>query len=176
MERKELLSKAEELGLEFPKNISSAKLADMVEEAGFAAKDSAYEKPVDTDGEVVKVEKVKENKPKIAPAMAANRLIRCIITPMADDMRDIPSEMYSVGRSTTGFIKKVVKFNKETREPIAILRHLKGKTRLVQVDTKKPGVKKLERMPAFNIQVIPELPIEVIERELAEAKGRKKAK
>ena len=173
MARNELFEKADELGVEYKKNESTEVIQAKIEEAEIAAKAEGYEKPVKTE------DKKEEDKPKtpvtksgkeVSPILAANRMVRCIITPLAESLKGQSSEMYSVGTSATGFVKKVVVFNRETIEPLIVVKHLKGKTMTMQVDTNTPGVAELKRVPAFNIQVLPDYTEEELEELMAKSK------
>jgi len=158
MERKDKIAKAEDMGLEFPKNISNDKLDEIIEEAEMLAKEAAYEKPAEKPAEVKKVDKATARKQALL-------MKRCIITPLDERMRTAPSELYSVGNKNIGFIKKVVRFGVETLEPMIVINNLKEKKALVQQTTVVNGKPKTtKRMgSAFAIEILPDLTKEEIE-------------
>lgn len=163
MDRKEQLAKATELGLEFPKNITDSKLADIIEEAEMLAKEAQFEKPAPKPKEAKKVDKVSARKEALL-------MKRVIITPLDERMRTSPSELYSVGNKNIGFIKKVVRFGVETLEPQIILNALKEKRTLIQQTTVINGkpVTRKRQGAAFAIEYLPDLTKE----ELEELKGK----
>ena len=125
----ELKEEAKSLGLEIKGNPKKEELEELIriakEEALFAAKEATYEKPVVT-------EEAKKAPAKADVRKEAMKMSKVIITPLDERMREMPSEMYSVGNSKAGFIKKVVRFNEPTWEPQIILDMLKEKTALIQ--------------------------------------------
>lgn len=180
MARNELFEKADSLGVKYKKNekteIIEARIAEAEDAKNIEEKASGYLDPEPKDdvenNDEPKLEKTEPAKKEasVPPRLAANRMVRCIINPLSDSMKGINSEMYSVGTGKTGFVKKVVRFNEETLEPLIIVKHLKGKKMLIQSDGKSEGSVKLKNLPAFNITVLPDY----TEKELEElfAKGR----
>ena len=166
MERKELIAKAEDMGLEFKGNISTVKLEDLIENAEMEAKANSYEMPNEESKAQVKTE-VKAVKTKASARQEALLLSKVIITPLDERMRDMPSEMYSVGNKNVGFIKKVVRFGVPTLEPKIILDMLREKKALIQSKTTgpkgQPTIKK-RMSPAFSIETL-----EITEEDLADA-------
>jgi len=159
MERKELIAKAEDLGLEFPSNISTIKLEEKVEAAEMAAKEATYDKPASkTEGTVPKVDKGSLRR-------EALRMRHCIITPLDERQRTLPSEMYSVGNKNLGFIKKVVTFGRPTLEPQIIIDNLKERKALIQQTQMVKGVPKTTKREgsAFAIEMLPDLTKEEFE-------------
>jgi len=173
MDRQEMMARAEELGLEFKKNISNADLEKLIENAEFEAKEKAIKEAESKAGLEVKPSSTKKENviDKKAARREALKLKRVIITPLDERMRTLPSEMYSVGNKNVGFIKKVVRFGVETLEPVIILNHLKEKKALIQQTNMVNGMPvTTKRMaPAFSIQELPDLTEEEF-RELKEKK------
>lgn len=166
--RDELFAKADTLGLKYKKNWSADDMMVLIEEAEMAKIENKI------DGNVV-VEKSKVDNSKINKAsnQAQNivqkivktkgqsirdskKLIRCIITPLDETMRSVNSEMYSIGTASTGFVKKVILFNKETLEPMSVIRNLLGRKLLMQTDSATTGKVKLESPDAFSIKILPD--------------------
>lgn len=189
-ERQELFAKADKLGLDYKKNASSDDIAVLIEEAEMAKKAEGYDEPAEVVAEKAEVKPKSEPK-KVSGAkpsnvlkpmkaqkgktlMAANRLIRCIITPLDEAMRTISSEMYSVGSPSTGFVKKVIRFNEETIEPAILVNHLRGKKMLLQQETGKGVQVKMKRVPAFSIQILKDYTPKEIEELFAKGKASNK--
>lgn len=153
MERKELIAKAEELGVEFKGNISTIKLEELVEAAEMAAKEATYDKPEPKpEGTTAKVNKGTLRRDAL-------KMIHCIITPLDERQRTLPSEMYSVGNKNLGFIKKVVSFGRPTIEPQIIIQMLKEKRSLIQQTQVVNGIPKTTKREgsAFAIEILPDL-------------------
>jgi len=152
MTRDELKVKAKELDVEYKSNISTDKLEELVEAAEMAKKEAGYEKPI----------KKKDDEPKRVDkaTMRKNAMLmkRCIITPLDERLRGAPSEMYSVGNGSLGFIKKVVQFGVETLEPMVIIEHLRDKQALIQQATVVKGMPKVTKKlgKAFAIEMLPD--------------------
>jgi len=153
-EREELVEKAKSLDLEFKGNIKTETLRVLVEEREIELKASAYEKPTEESKKAVKATKTNADIRREALLMK-----RCIITPLAETSRNLPSEMFSIGSPKLGFIKKVVRFNVETLEPKVIIDHLEEKKTLLQiksmVDGKPVVTKRLSK--AYSVQILPDL-------------------
>ncbi|MCF6330294.1 MAG: hypothetical protein L3I99_01945 [Sulfurimonas sp.] len=160
MNEQTLFAKAESLGIKFKKNIKENELLLLIEEAELAPKVNKTEvkkteaKKTVTPSAVNIIKPIKKQKNNTIKT--AKRMVRCIITPLSESMRTMSSEMYAVGNGTVGFIKKVVRFNKETIEPCQIVRHLNSKKMLLQIETGEGVNVKLERVPAFNIKILPD--------------------
>ena len=167
----ELKDKARELGLKVAGNMKREELEVVIEEAmaeaEIAAKEATYEKPTAESKAAVS-----DSKAKADVRMGALQLRKVIITPLDNRMKDIPSDMFSVGTKATGFIKKVVRFNRETIEPNIILKHLKEKQMLIQETSEVKGklITKKRSVPAYNIQ---ELEFTKEELEAIANKGKK---
>lgn len=171
MERKELMAKADELGVEFKKNISNADLEDLVvvaeQEAQVEAKAKAIEaKTKDLPKEVVVKESIGQTKAR--KRKESLRLVRCIVSSMDKDKAELQGEIHGVGSSYTGFIKKFIPFGQEWHVPVIILDVLKQKKMLSTKDRKTPKgvVKETIEVPAYNIVELPPLTTE----ELADLK------
>lgn len=166
MSRKEQIAKAEDMGLEFKGNISNDALEELIENAEMAAKEATFEKPTEESKAVTK-KAIGETSGKADARKEALRMIKCVVTPLDERMRDMPSEMFSTGNKQLGFIKKVVRFGVETIEPKVILDTLREKKALIQsksvVNGKQVVTKRLS--PAFSIQEL-----EFTEEELASFK------
>ena len=173
MERKEKLAYAkDELGLELKGNISNDELDEKIEEAEMLAKDAKAMKPKEPveDGKVVTkdpvIDTAKQERAKKAAAIKNSTIMeKAIVTPLAQNMREIPSEMYS-HLTKNGTKKQVIKFGKAMPIYKCILDMLDEKQALVQVKTtnnkgKEVTVKQLGK--AFMIQRIP-----LTEEEIAE--------
>ena len=190
MSRAELFAKADELNVTYRKNMSTDDITVLIEEAEMAKKAEGYVNPIEVE-EVEEVVKTETKKPAVKGAKpsnvlkpmtpqkskvirGANRLVRCIIIPLEESMRSINSEMYSVGTPATGFIKKVVRFNEETIEPMILVNHLRGKKMLLQADTGKGARVKLKRIPAFNIKVLPDYTEEELKELFDKGKASRK--
>lgn len=167
MTRDELKAKAKELGIEFKGNIKTDDLEDLVEQAEMEKKAAGYDKPLPK----ADTESATEGTTKADMRKSALKMVRCIVTPLDERMRTLPSEMYSTGNRKLGFIKKVVRFNVETLEPQIIIDLLQEKQSLIQQTNMVNG--KLETKKtfsdAFNIRILPDFTEEEI-KELMENK------
>ncbi len=165
--RDDLKQEADELGLEYKGNISNVDLEALInesgaeesadEEASMSAKEAKYMKP-DPEAAVEVKKEVTAAKKKASARKESMRMVKCIITPLSENMRDMPSEMYSVNALGAGFIKKVVRFNVETIELVTFINFLREKKALLQVKSKNKHGREIVRKqlaPAFSIQEIP---------------------
>lgn len=170
MDRKEKIEALRGMSVDVKGNISNEDLDELYEQtmAEKAIEDKAANAPVaDVEPEVVDTPKEKTAIEKANDRREAHKMIKCIITPLDDKMKTLPSEMYSVGNKNIGFIKKVVRFGRVTIEPKAIVDVIKEKKALIQQTTEingKPVTRKV-MMPAFSIQEL-----EFTAEELAEFK------
>lgn len=149
---------ADEMGLEYARNIPTEKLVEMVEAEKAAREEGAMEAKAASFAtpEPEKDTKKTSAQDKVAAVKESFRMRKCIVTPLDERMREYPSEMFSVGNSKTGFITKVVKFNVETIEPVSILGFLESKQALMQVKTTVNGKEIVRKQfgKAFNIQYL----------------------
>ena len=182
MTRDELKARAEELGLSYNSNIKTEALAELItnaengltpeivaaaKEAEEVAKKLVAEKPV--EGAV-------ENKAKTVGQVKAEarknamKLVRCIVTSMDKDKADLSGEIISCGNSMTGMIKKFIPFGKEWHVPTVILETLKDKKMLMTRDrrTDKGTVKEHYEVSQYNVQILPDLTQEELNRLLKE--------
>lgn len=182
MSRDELKARAEELGLSYNSNIKTEALAELItnaengltpeivaaaKEAEEVAKKLVAEKPVEV---------AVENKAKTVGQVKAEarknamKLIRCIVTSMDKDKADLSGEIISCGNSMTGMIKKFIPFGKEWHVPVVILETLKDKKMLMTRDrrTDKGTVKEHYEVSQYNVQILPDLTQEELNRLLKE--------
>lgn len=182
MTRDELKVRAEELGLSYNSNIKTDALAELItnaengltpeivaaaKEAEEVAKKLVAEKPVEV---------VVENKAKTVGQVKAEarknalKLVRCVVTSMDKDKADLSGEIISCGNSMTGMIKKFIPFGKEWHVPTVILETLKDKKMLMTRDrrTEKGTVKEHYEVSQYNVQILPDLTQEELNRLLKE--------
>ena len=182
MSRDELKARAEELGLSYNSNIKTEALAELItnaengltpeivaaaKEAEEVAKKLVAEKPVEV---------AVENKAKTVGQVKAEarknalKLVRCIVTSMDKDKADLSGEIISCGNSMTGMIKKFIPFGKEWHVPTVILETLKDKKMLMTRDrrTDKGTVKEHYEVSQYNVQILPDLTQEELNRLLKE--------
>lgn len=182
MSRDELKARAEELGLSYNSNIKTEALAELItnaengltpeivaaaKEAEDVAKKLVAEKPVEV---------AVENKAKTVGQVKAEarknamKLVRCIVTSMDKDKADLSGEIISCGNSMTGMIKKFIPFGKEWHVPVVILETLKDKKMLMTRDrrTDKGTVKEHYEVSQYNVQILPDLTQEELNRLLKE--------
>lgn len=182
MSRDELKARAEELGLSYNSNIKTEALAELItnaengltpeivaaaKEAEEVAKKLVAEKPVEV---------AVENKAKTVGQVKAEarknamKLVRCIVTSMDKDKADLSGEIISCGNSMTGMIKKFIPFGKEWHVPVVILETLKDKKMLMTRDrrTDKGTVKEHYEVSQYNVQILPDLTQEELNRLLKE--------
>ena len=182
MSRDELKVRAEELGLSYNSNIKNEALAELItnaengltpeivaaaKEAEEVAKKLVAEKPVEV---------AVENKAKTVGQVKAEarknamKLVRCIVTSMDKDKADLSGEIISCGNSMTGMIKKFIPFGKEWHVPVVILETLKDKKMLMTRDrrTDKGTVKEHYEVSQYNVQILPDLTQEELNRLLKE--------
>lgn len=158
-QREELFDKAIKLGVEFKKNISNDELERLIEDKEMVmskdAEANAVHKELMPEGKVTKPKRVKK---VTDPRKSALKMKRCIITPLDHRKRDYSSEVISVGSKATGFIKKAIRFNEETLEPISIIRALRSKTTPVSAGSTAPTMSgpKLNHPSAYSIQILPD--------------------
>ena len=182
MSRDELKVRAEELGLSYNSNIKTEALAELItnaengltpeivaaaKEAEEVAKKLVAEKPVEV---------VVENKAKTVGQVKAEarknalKLVRCVVASMDKDKADLSGEIISCGNSMTGMIKKFIPFGKEWHVPTVILETLKDKKMLMTRDrrTDKGTVKEHYEVSQYNVQILPDLTQEELNRLLKE--------
>lgn len=182
MTRDELKVRAEELGLSYNSNIKTDALAELItnaengltpeivaaaKEAEEVAKKLVAEKPVEV---------VVENKAKTVGQVKAEarknamKLVRCVVASMDKDKADLSGEIISCGNSMTGMIKKFIPFGKEWHVPTVILETLKDKKMLMTRDrrTDKGTVKEHYEVSQYNVQILPDLTQEELNRLLKE--------
>ena len=182
MTRDELKARAEELGLSYNSNIKTDALAELImnaengltpeivaaaKEAEEVAKKLVADKPVETPV---------ENKAKTVGQVKAEarknamKLVRCVVASMDKDKADLSGEIISCGNSMTGMIKKFIPFGKEWHVPKVILETLKDKKMLMTRDrrTDKGTVKEHYEVSQYNVQILPDLTQEELNRLLKE--------
>lgn len=182
MTRDELKVRAEELGLSYNSNIKTDALAELImnaengltpeivaaaKEAEEVTKKLVAEKPVEV---------VVENKAKTVGQVKAEarknalKLVRCVVASMDKDKADLSGEIISCGNSMTGMIKKFIPFGKEWHVPTVILETLKDKKMLMTRDrrTDKGTVKEHYEVSQYNVQILPDLTQEELNRLLKE--------
>ena len=183
MTRDELKVRAEELGLSYNSNIKTDALAELITNAEngltpeivAAAKEAEEVAKKLVEKQVVEVAPV-ENKAKTVGQVKAEarknalKLVRCIITSMDKDKADLSGEIISCGNSMTGMIKKFIPFGKEWHVPMMILETLKDKKMLMTRDrrTDKGTVKEHYEVSQYNVQILPDLTQEELNRLLKE--------
>lgn len=182
MTRDELKVRAEELGLSYNSNIKTDALAELITNAenGLTPEIVAAAKEAE---EVTKklvaekpVEVVVENKAKTVGQVKAEarknalKLVRCVVASMDKDKADLSGEIISCGNSMTGMIKKFIPFGKEWHVPTVILETLKDKKMLMTRDrrTEKGTVKEHYEVSQYNVQILPDLTQEELNRLLKE--------
>ena len=149
----ELKDRAKELNVEFKGQIAKEELEALVasaeEELEMQSKAEGYEKPIPTVAETAKK--------KVNARQAAMLMRKVKITPLEERMRGLPSEFYSVGNGSIGFVKKVVRFNVPTWEPQVLLDMLAEKTMLIQEETTVNGkeVTIVRSAEAYSIVDVP---------------------
>lgn len=183
MTRDELKARAEELGISYNSNIKTDALAELISnaeqgitpeiaEAAKAAEEVSKKLVEDKPKEETKV----DNKAKTVGQIkaearkAALKLVRCIITSMDKDKADLSGEIISCGNSMTGMIKKFIPFGKEWHVPVVLLETLKDKKMLMTRDrrTDKGTVKEHYEVSQYNVQILPDLTQEELNRLLKE--------
>ena len=196
MDRKEMMEKADELGLEYKKNISNDALSELIEGANEPV-EVETEEEVDTEAAIKEVadklakeqkamvdavaaQKAEEKKPvkatignvKAQARKEAMKLVRCIVTPMDKDKAELNGEIISCGNSMTGMIKKYIPFGKEWHIPTMIVDTLKDKKMLSTRDRKTPKgtIKENIELPQYNVQILPDLTQEELNRLIKENK------
>lgn len=183
MTRDELKVRAEELGLSYNSNIKTDALAELITNAEngltpeivAAAKEAEEVAKKLVEKQVVEVAPV-ENKAKTVGQVKAEarknalKLVRCVVTSMDKDKADLSGEIISCGNSMTGMIKKFIPFGKEWHVPTVILETLKDKKMLMTRDrrTDKGTVKEHYEVSQYNVQILPDLTQEELNRLLKE--------
>lgn len=174
-EREELIAKAEEIGLEFPKNISTANLQLQVDEKEAELANAAIEakaagaKTADPETSKAIAKEVKAEADKVSGMRASTQMIKVNITALDPRMREIPSDMFTT-MTRWGTKKQVVKFGKPMLVYKGIVDMLREKQALIQVkstSSKGREIVTYQMSPAFMIQEIP-----LTEEELEEIKGK----
>lgn len=184
MTRDELKARAEELGVSYNSNIKTDALAELIskaeegitpelEQAAKAAEEVTKSLVQEQPKEVTPVV---ENKAKTVGQVKAEarknalKLVRCVVTSMDKDKADLSGEIISCGNSMTGMIKKFIPFGKEWHVPVVILDTLKDKKMLMTRDrrTEKGTVKEHYEVSQYNVQILPDLTQEELNRLLKE--------
>ena len=159
MERKDMIAKAKDMGLEFKGNLSNDDLDELIENAELAAKEAQFEKPNEESKKVIK-----ETASKAEKVKQLNEMVIATIIPLDERMRDLPSEMYCVG-TKNGFKKQVIKFNKDVLVFRAIVDMLKEKRALIQSKTTVNGKEVVKKVMSSAFAISTREPTEA---ELAE--------
>lgn len=164
MERKELIAKAEGLGIEFRKNISTAELDEMVLQAESDKEIEAKSKEIETrTKDIPKVEidpaTLDMGARKAYERKRASRLVRCIVSSMDKDKAELEGEIISTANSLTGVIKKMIPFGREWHIPQMLVETLQEKRMLATRDRRTPKgvVKDNIEVPAYNVVILPDL-------------------
>lgn len=183
MTRDELKVRAEELGLSYNSNIKTDALAELITNAEngltpeivAAAKEAEEVAKKLVEKQVVEVVPVVNQAKTVGQVKAearkeAMKLVRCVVTSMDKDKADLSGEIISCGNSMTGMIKKFIPFGKEWHVPMVILETLKDKKMLMTRDrrTDKGTVKEHYEVSQYNVQILPDLTQEELNRLLKE--------
>ena len=183
MTRDELKVRAEELGLSYNSNIKTDALAELITNAEngltpeivAAAKEAEEVAKKLVEKQAVEVAPVVNQAKTVGQVKAearkeAMKLARCIVTSMDKDKADLSGEIISCGNSMTGMIKKFIPFGKEWHVPLVILETLKDKKMLMTRDrrTDKGTVKEHYEVSQYNVQILPDLTQEELNRLLKE--------
>ena len=183
MTRDELKVRAEELGLSYNSNIKTDALAELITNAEngltpeivAAAKEAEEVAKKLVEKQAVEVAPVVNQAKTVGQVKAearkeAMKLVRCVVTSMDKDKADLSGEIISCGNSMTGMIKKFIPFGKEWHVPMMILETLKDKKMLMTRDrrTDKGTVKEHYEVSQYNVQILPDLTQEELNRLLKE--------
>jgi len=183
MTRDELKVRAEELGLSYNSNIKTDALAELITNAenGLTPEIVAAAKEAEEVAKKLVEKQVAEVAPVVNQAKTvgqvkaearkeAMKLVRCVVTSMDKDKADLSGEIISCGNSMTGMIKKFIPFGKEWHVPTVILETLKDKKMLMTRDrrTDKGTVKEHYEVSQYNVQILPDLTQEELNRLLKE--------
>ena len=183
MTRDELKVRAEELGLSYNSNIKTDALAELITNAenGLTPEIVAAAKEAEEVAKKLVEKQAVEAAPVVNQAKTvgqvkaearkeAMKLVRCIVTSMDKDKADLSGEIISCGNSMTGMIKKFIPFGKEWHVPMVILETLKDKKMLMTRDrrTDKGTVKEHYEVSQYNVQILPDLTQEELNRLLKE--------
>lgn len=183
MTRDELKVRAEELGLSYNSNIKTDALAELITNAEngltpeivAAAKEAEEVAKKLVEKQAVEVAPVVNQAKTVGQVKAearkeAMKLVRCVVTSMDKDKADLSGEIISCGNSMTGMIKKFIPFGKEWHVPMVILETLKDKKMLMTRDrrTDKGTVKEHYEVSQYNVQILPDLTQEELNRLLKE--------
>lgn len=183
MTRDELKVRAEELGLSYNSNIKTDALAELITNAenGLTPEIVAAAKEAEEVAKKLVEKQVAEVTPVVNQAKTvgqvkaearkeAMKLVRCVVTSMDKDKADLSGEIISCGNSMTGMIKKFIPFGKEWHVPTVILETLKDKKMLMTRDrrTDKGTVKEHYEVSQYNVQILPDLTQEELNRLLKE--------
>lgn len=183
MTRDELKVRAEELGLSYNSNIKTDALAELITNAenGLTPEIVAAAKEAEEVSKKLVEKQAVEAAPVVNQAKTvgqvkaearkeAMKLVRCVVTSMDKDKADLSGEIISCGNSMTGMIKKFIPFGKEWHVPMVILETLKDKKMLMTRDrrTDKGTVKEHYEVSQYNVQILPDLTQEELNRLLKE--------
>lgn len=180
----ELKARAEELGLEFKGNISKKELSELIADAenGVTPELKEAAQAAESINTKLKEVVVETEKPvsaartvgqiKADARKEANKLVRCIVTAMDKDKADLHGEIISCGNSMTGMIKKFIPFGTEWHVPKIIVDTLISKKMLTTRDRKTPKgiIKENVEIMQYNVQILPDLTQEELDRLQKEAK------
>lgn len=179
MDRKEMFSKAKELGVKVSGSMKTVDLEAAIENAEREAETKA--RAIKLAEEKIKVPEVKTTKivelteeERFAKQRSkAVKLVRCIVSPREQHKSDWDGEFFSCGNSKIGFIKKFVRFGEEWHLPQIIFNTIKEKKVIVHRSKKVDGKKVTEpaEIPAYSIQELDPLTPEEI-KELKETYNR----
>lgn len=151
-------AQADLLGIEYPNNITLAKLkAKITEHLGKESVDEANEQYNNLYAENMK-------------------LVKVIVTPVDSAKRDYAGEIFAVGNDVLGTVKRFVPFNQEWFIENILYKHIESKEFqfIKTVKDKSTGNEFLESkiIPAYNVTLLP-MPTQ---EELAEMKRIQEAR
>lgn len=172
-ERDLLLNRASQMGLEFPKNIPTAKLKDLINGTVSDEPATKIKKPKspikeggskalkDEKGAVVgKASVLNRAQIKQMRRKEASTLVRCNITCMNQAKSSWQGEIFTVSNSLVGEIKRMVPFAVDTHVEEMLLNMIRERN--VQIfestrDNKGNTTKKARNIKEFSVQVLPPL-------------------
>lgn len=106
----------------------------------------------------------------------ATKLIRCIVTPMASNMKEHQGQLFAVGNAVLPVIAKYILFNAEYHVPQIILDHIKAQELQYFVTAKVSGrdVRVPKMRKAFSVEILDPLTDEEL-KELARSQENRNA-
>jgi len=170
-DRQELVAKAKQLGLEFPNNIKTDKLKEMIDGVSTVEVQADVLKSLQSQIDQLRREKLVSTTVKDTPSdnkeakiKRALTLIRCTVIPRDPSKINHKADIITMSNDLIGDLRYKIPFNVETHIPFAIYKILEAKKVNIYDDSLLTGNKETgqikggyKTIDAYSINVLPKL-------------------